>query len=79
MHCRKCGSVNLKAFNLEMGLADAEHESVYALFRPTICLECGFAKGVLSEESLEKLRKEAARGFWESHRDPEGGGRSTEP
>lgn len=55
---------------MEMGLATAERGSVYALYRPIVCLECGFAEGVVSEEALAKLRMEAAGGASEPRGKP---------
>ena len=55
--CPKCGSANLGSVNVEMAFARGTAEPVYALGRPTVCLNCGYFEYQISEEPLAKLRR----------------------
>jgi hypothetical protein len=55
--CPKCGSIKSEKINLEMAFAHGKDEPVYALARPIVCLECGFAECNLQQEPLMKLRE----------------------
>jgi hypothetical protein len=55
--CYRCGSVNLRAINAEISFALGTADPVYALGRPVVCLDCGFAECSLSEEPLQKLKE----------------------
>jgi predicted nucleic-acid-binding Zn-ribbon protein len=59
--CPKCGSANLDRINVEMAFARGTAEPVYALERPTVCLNCGFFECQISEGPLAKLRRGAVK------------------
>ena len=43
--------------HVEMSFARGMGEPVYALGKPTVCLDCGFAACSLSDEPSQKLRE----------------------
>jgi Zn ribbon nucleic-acid-binding protein len=55
--CPQCGSIKVKEINVEMSFAHLKAEPVYALGKPLVCLECGFAECSLQQEPLTKLRE----------------------
>jgi len=58
--CLKCGSVEVDALNAEVSFARGTAVPVYALGRMAVCLECGFAEYLVSEEPLTLLRQGAS-------------------
>ena len=54
--CAKCGSTRVEEINMEMAFASGKAEPVYALGKPTVCLQCGFLECALPESSLVELR-----------------------
>jgi predicted nucleic-acid-binding Zn-ribbon protein len=53
--CPKCGSTKVREINLEMAFARGIAEPVYALGRPLVCFNCGFAECRLPDQTLHEL------------------------
>ena len=59
--CRRCGSSKVKGFAAELAFTVGKSEAVYALARPTVCLECGFSEAFVPHGALNQLKASAAQ------------------
>ena len=54
--CPKCGSTKVEVINAEIAFARGKAEPVYAVTRQIVCLDCGFAEFVVSQQTLDQLK-----------------------
>jgi len=55
--CLNCGSAALDDVNAELSFARGKVVPVYTLGKMAVCLACGFAEYLVSEEPLALLRQ----------------------
>jgi len=59
MVCLRCLSTEVDRVDVEVSFARGLATPVYSLGKMAVCLRCGFAEYLVSEEPLAQLRQEA--------------------